>query len=115
MVETALETANLLEKKKIKAAVVNARFAKPVDGELIAGLAGDIKKLVVIEEGIVEGGFGSSVLEFIENSPIKGVKVRRIGLPTQFIEHGRRKELFLKYNLTPDAICDVIIKEVLPG
>ncbi|MDD5427937.1 MAG: 1-deoxy-D-xylulose-5-phosphate synthase [Candidatus Omnitrophica bacterium] len=113
MVETAVETAELLAKKKIQATVVNARSIKPLDEEVLEKLSGDIKKIVTIEEGILEGGFGSSVLEFIEKSSIKGVKVRRIGLPARFIEHGRRQELFSKYNLTPDAICDVIIKEVI--
>ncbi|MFA6321068.1 MAG: 1-deoxy-D-xylulose-5-phosphate synthase [Candidatus Omnitrophota bacterium] len=113
MVETALEIAELLEKKKIAATVVNARFIKPIDEELLSDLSAGVKKIVTIEEGVLDGGFGSSVLEFIEKSSIKGVKVRRIGLPARFIEHGKRKELFSKYNLTPDAICDVIIKEVI--
>jgi transketolase C-terminal domain/subunit len=49
----------------------------------------------------------------MERASIKGVKIRRIGLPSRFIEHGKRSELFSKYNLTPEAICDVIIKEVI--
>ena len=44
---------------------------------------------------------------------IKGVRVKRFGLPDKFIEHGKREELFKKYNLTPDAICDVIVREII--
>jgi deoxyxylulose-5-phosphate synthase len=48
----------------------------------------------------------------MERENIKGVRVRRIGLPDAFIEHGKREELFLKYNLTPQGVCDVIVNEV---
>ncbi len=111
MVEMALETAELLSEKKIEATVINARFIKPLDEELISELCGRTKRIVTMEEGVLEGGFGSAVLEFIERASIKGVKTRRIGLPTRFIEHGRRSQLFSKYNLTPAAICGVIMGE----
>jgi 1-deoxy-D-xylulose-5-phosphate synthase len=65
-----------------------------------------------LEDGVLDGGFGSAVLEVLERESIKGVKVRRFGLPGIFIEHGKRAELFSKYNLTPDAICDVIEREL---
>lgn len=113
MASTALETGELLAKKKIDAMVVNARFIKPLDEELLERISTDIKKIVTIEDGVLEGGFGSAVLEFMEREGLRGVKVRRFGLPDKFIEHGRRQELFLKYNLTPEAICDVIINEVI--
>jgi len=113
MAQIALDTAALLSKRKVEATVVNARFIKPLDVNLLAEVLGRIKKVVTIEEGVLDGGFGSSVLEFIERSGPKGVKVRRIGLPDKFIEHGKRGELFSKYNLTPDAICDVIVNEVI--
>ncbi len=113
MIEVAMKISALLAKKHFRAMVVNARFIKPLDEELLSDICADIKRIVTIEEGVLDGGFGSSVLEFIEKTSIKGVKVRRIGLPARFIEHGKRDELFLKYNLTPGAICDVIINEVI--
>ena len=113
MVETAMAAALLLEAKGIKAAVVNARFIKPIDEELLSGLCRDTKRIVTIEEGVLDGGFGSGILEFIEKASIRGVEVRRFGLPARFIEHGKRGELFSKYNLTPAAICDVIVNEVI--
>ena len=110
MVETAVRTAELLDKHGISAAVINARFIKPLDKELLSDLCAGIKRIVTIEEGVLEGGFGSSVLEFAGKERFQGVKVARFGLPDKFIEHGSRSELFSKYNLTPAAICDVIIK-----
>ncbi|MBI5123999.1 MAG: 1-deoxy-D-xylulose-5-phosphate synthase, partial [Candidatus Omnitrophica bacterium] len=113
MVQTALETAVLLMKRKINASVINARFITPLDGSLIEDICRATKKIVTMEEGVLEGGFGSAILEFLERENIEGIKVRRIGVPDKFIEHGRHEELFQKYNLTPDAICDVIIREVI--
>lgn len=113
MVAPALECASILAAKGIEATVVNARFIKPLDEDLLSKVCGGIKRIVTIEDGCLDGGFGSAVLEFVERASIKGVKVRRFGLPDKFIEHGRRGELFSKYNLTPQAICDVIVAEVM--
>ena len=60
---------------------------------------------------MIEGGFGSAILEFIEKERIKGVSVKRIGLPSEFIEHGGRKELLKKYNLTSEGIYNAIKTE----
>ena len=113
MVASAVESAALLAKKNIDVAVINARFVKPLDETLFLSLFKDIKKVVTVEEGVLEGGFGASILEFIEKNSVSGMKVKRIGLPARFIEHGKRGELLVNYNLTPDAICDVIVKEVV--
>ena len=113
MVGPALKAAELLSHKRINAAVINARFVKPLDEAMIAALCRKTKMIVTVEEGTLEGGFGSAVLEAVEKSDIRDVRVRRIGLPDKFIEHGRRDELFAKYGLTPDAICDVIVREVM--
>ncbi len=113
MVETALEASSILRDRKIDAGVVNARFIRPLDKELLERLCKDVKRIVTIEEGVLDGGFGSAVLEFMERENLRPMRVKRIGLPDIFIEHGRREELFLKYNLTPKAICDVIINEVM--
>jgi len=115
MVSTAVEISSLLMKEAIRAAVINARFVTPLDGSLLEEICRAHKRIVTIEEGILEGGFGSAVLEFLERENIKGIRVKRIGLPDRFIEHGKREELFQKYNLTPGAICDVIIREVMEG
>jgi len=113
MAEMALGVAELLSKRRINAMVVNARFIKPLDKDMLEHVCKDIKKVITIEDGVLEGGFGSAVLEFIEREGLKDVAVRRIGLPDRFLEHGKRKELFAKYNLTPDGICDVIMREIM--
>jgi 1-deoxy-D-xylulose-5-phosphate synthase len=113
MVSTAVEVSAILLKKKVNAAVINARFVRPIDGQMIEDICASCKSIITIEEGVLGGGFGSAVLEFIERENIKGVRVKRFGLPDKFIEHGKRDELFKKYNLTPGTICDVIMREVV--
>jgi len=108
MVYLAEEAAVFLEKDRINATVVNARFARPLDEELLEDLSKKIKLFITIEEGVLEGGFGSGILEFFERNNVHGIKVKRIGLPSTFIEHGTRDQLFRKYNLTPEGIKAVI-------
>lgn len=111
MVNTALEAADLLSRKGIEAAVINARFAKPLDEEMLENIFGTHKKIVTVEEGVVSGGFGSAVLEYMHRENVAGVKVMCIGLPDQFIEHGSREELLRKYHMTPDGIAETIMAE----
>ena len=117
MVWAGAESAAILEKEGIKAAVVNARFAKPLDEALLEELSRKTKLFITLEEGVIEGGFGSAVLEFFEQKNIDA-RVKRVGLPSAFIEHGKREELFRKYNLTPEGIAAAIresLKEVYHG
>lgn len=97
--------AILLSKEGIKASVINTRFIKPPDVELLKELATRIKRFVVVEEGVLEGGFGSAVLEFFEREGLDDVAIKRIGLPTKFIEHGKRGELLKIYGLTAQEIA----------
>jgi len=108
MARTAEDAAALLEKDGINVAVINARFVKPLDGKLIEGLARQTKLFITLEEGVIEGGFGSAVLEFIDEKNISDVKLKRMGLPSAFIEHGSRQELFKKYGLTPEAVAAMV-------
>ena len=112
MVCLGQEAASVLDKEGINTTVINARFVKPLDEELLMDLSKRIKLFFTLEEGVVDGGFGSAVLEFFEMEKIWDVKVKRIGLPSAFIEHGSREQLFRRYNLTPEGIV-AIIKENL--
>jgi len=112
MVNPAIATSNLLSKKGIEAEVINARFIKPLDQEMLEEVANNKKKLFILEEGITGGGFGSSILEFFERENISGIQVKVIGLPDEFIEHGAREELLRKYHLTPDEIALTIEAEL---
>jgi 1-deoxy-D-xylulose-5-phosphate synthase len=89
----ALEAASFLRDKGIGAAVINARFVKPLDRELILGWARRTGHLVTAEENALQGGFGSAVLELLEEERIIGVKVKRIGIPDRFIEQGSQARL----------------------
>ena len=97
MVGTCQEAAKLLARQGIDAGVVNARFVKPLDVELIRSTPG---YLITVEENVLMGGFGSAVLEACPNGRLIG----RIGLPDVFIEHGPVSVLHEKYGLTPEAI-----------
>ncbi|MFC1549232.1 transketolase C-terminal domain-containing protein, partial [Candidatus Omnitrophota bacterium] len=112
MVNTALKVSEVLSRKGIETAVVNARFIKPLDKEMLEELLRREKMLFTLEEGVINGGFGSAVLEFVERENIHGAKIRRLGLPDEFIEHGNRLELLRKYHLTPDEIAATIEAEI---
>lgn len=113
MVGPALEASERLDKDRIKAEVINARFVKPLDEDLLEDVLSRIKKVVTIEEGVASGGFGSSIAEFIEREKIKNVTLEMIGLPDEFVEHGKREELLKKYNLSAEGITNLIKAELL--
>ncbi|MFQ5586408.1 MAG: 1-deoxy-D-xylulose-5-phosphate synthase [Thermodesulfobacteriota bacterium] len=92
MVYPALEAAEAVGEEGIAAGVVNCRFIKPLDEELIVNLASRQTRLLTVEENALQGGFGSAVLELLEERGITG-EVRRMGVPDRFIEHGSQQEL----------------------
>ena len=98
-VMSSLEAAEQLAFWGIDAMVVNARFAKPLDTELILGVANYTKNMVTIEENVVSGGFGAAVLELMEKSGVSGVKVKRLGIPDEFVAHGKQDSLRRLYHL----------------
>jgi len=105
MVPVAARAADLLREKGISAAVVNARFVKPLDRELLLGVAERIRRIVTIEDHALMGGFGSAVLELFEEADVRGVEVRRLGLPDAFIEHGAQKLLRRQHGLDPEGVA----------
>jgi len=105
MVYPAMEAAENLEKDGIEATVVNARFVKPLDAELILALAQTKRVIVTVEEAYLAGGFGSAVMELLEeNNLLDKVKVVRMGVPDRIITHGDPKLLLAKYGLDADGI-----------
>ncbi len=105
MVAPALEAAQELASKGIESTVVNARFAKPLDSELIIGLASRIKRIVTVEENALSGGFGSSVVGLLQKSGMSDIQVKSIGLPDEFIEQGAQAILRSKYGLDAKGIA----------
>lgn len=112
MVNTALQAADILSRQGKEAAVINARFVKPLDAEMIEDILDNYKRVYTIEEGTVSGGFGSAVLEFASREGVAGSKIKCLGLPDAFIEHGSREELLRKYHMTPDEIAKTILSEL---
>lgn len=104
MVHPSLDAAKRLAAEGISTAVVNARFVKPLDEEMILRMAKKTGRLVTVEEHALLGGFGSAVLECLDDRKISGIKTLRIGLPDIYIEHGPQKVLRQKYGLDADGI-----------
>ncbi len=113
MVYPSLQASENLRKSGIRTSVVNARFAKPLDAELILALAQSNRLLVTVEEAYLAGGFGSAVMELLEeNELIDSIKVLRIGLPDRIITHGDPKLLLAKYGLDADGIYNRIKQKI---
>jgi len=85
--------------------VINARFAKPLDTELILDVANHTKKMVIVEENILSGGFGAAVLELLEKAEDSDVKVKRLGIPDEFVTHGEQDFLRSFYHLDAPGIA----------
>lgn len=100
----AVEAAERLEREGISAAVVNARFVKPLDGELIREVSQKSKCLLTIEESSRMGGFGSAVLEYLSDEGMYNLPTKCLGLPDWYIEQGPQNLLREKYGLTTDGI-----------
>ncbi|MFQ5354832.1 MAG: 1-deoxy-D-xylulose-5-phosphate synthase, partial [Thermodesulfobacteriota bacterium] len=117
MVAPALDAARSLEKSGINAGVVNARFIKPLDESLIRRLARSTGRIVTLEEGALQGGFGSAVLELLEQNDID-CPVRRIGVSDAFVEQGSQDELREQLGLDPggieDSVRDFLSTEIKP-
>lgn len=103
MVQPALEASALLEKDGISAGVVNCRFVKPLDPR-IGEWAEETRFVLVVEEGIRQGGLGGAVLELLNDRGVEGVRVRRVGLPDKFVEQGSAALLRKRYGLDAEGI-----------
>lgn len=106
----ALKAAELLKRAGISPCIINARFIKPLDEDLILSLSRRIKKMVTVEENMLEGGFGSAVLECLNKAGIPDVSVRRVGIGDQFVEHGSQAILRKKYGLDEEGIYNAAIE-----
>ncbi len=105
MVESALAAADELAAGGIEATVVNARFAKPLDADLIRGVAARTGRVLTIEENVLSGGFGSGVVGLLKEGGPTRVAVRSLGLPDEFIEHGGQDVLRRRYHLDAAGIA----------
>ena len=105
MVQSAVQAADKLKEQGIDAGVVNMRFAKPLDKELLIEHAKRYGKIVTLEEGVLAGGVGSEVLEILDDAGLlQQCAVLRLGIPDEFVTHGDKKLLFRDLGLDTDAI-----------
>ncbi len=107
MVEKAKEAAAILKEEGIEAAVVNMRFIKPLDTELLGEMARTKRLLITAEENVLAGGFGSAVAEYLADHGIE-VPLLRFGIPDRFIEQGTRRELLSLIGLQPEEMAERI-------
>ena len=109
MVYPALQAAEILSEHGVEATVINARFVKPLDTELILPLAKRIGKVVTLEEGCLMGGFGSAVLEALADNNVL-VPVKRLGVPDILVDHAEPNESFASLGLTTPQIADQVLE-----
>ncbi len=105
MVPMAQEVASKLEGEGVSSAVINSRFAKPIDAEMVEFYARTVDVILTMEDHVLAGGFGSAVLEVLSNASVNTAVVR-IGWPDQFIEHGKPDDLRAKYGLSVKAALE---------
>jgi len=104
-----LQAVNTFDKQdKNKIEIIDARFAKPMDEKLIIESIKKTGNLITIEEGVIQGGFGQSVLEVISKHNINNVKVKLLGIPDKFIEHGTMQECRTECGLAKDNFIKII-------
>jgi 1-deoxy-D-xylulose-5-phosphate synthase len=115
-VDKSLEAADLLLESGLEVTVADARFAKPLDADLLATLASEHELLVTVEEGVLHGGFGSGVLEHLsDEGQLDGCSVLRVGLPDRYVTHGKPALLHREVGFTGKAIAERILSRVGAG
>lgn len=107
MVDTALQAAELLAAEGIEVSVVNARFIKPLDKNIIRSQVTG-RKIFTLEDNALQGGFGTALLELLAEEGLPLDSVTRIGYPDCYIEQGEQGELYQRYGLTPGAVAATI-------
>jgi 1-deoxy-D-xylulose-5-phosphate synthase len=116
-VEMARDLGTILAEQGIEATLLNARFVKPLDATAIASLAQRLGRLVTIEDNCLQGGFGSAVVELLADRQIEA-DILRLGIPDEFIEHGKVEILFHELDLDPESMAEKIIDhwpELIPN
>jgi 1-deoxy-D-xylulose-5-phosphate synthase len=111
-VQKALEAADLLAEHDLEVTVADARFAKPIDVELMARLAAEHELLVTVEEGVLAGGFGSAVWEALNDHGVETPRIVRIGMPDRYVTHGKPALLHREVGFTGKAIAERITAEI---
>jgi 1-deoxy-D-xylulose-5-phosphate synthase len=112
-VRMAAEAADVLAGRGINAAVINARFIKPLDEDCILHYAKQTGILFILEEHVLHGGFGSAVLELLSARGLKDIRVHCLGVPDVFVEHGSPAVLRERYGLTVDQLVRAVVNKMI--
>ncbi len=107
----ALEATELLKNKGISAAHYDMRFAKPIDEVMMHEVFGKFKKVITVEDGCVQGGFGSAIVEFMADHGYMS-EVKRLGIPDRYIEHGTQEELYRECGYDLQGIVETAVAMV---
>ena len=107
---TAVRAAERLRKEGLDFGVVNARFAKPIDSEVIARAVQETGFVITVEESTLTGGFGSAVIEAANSQGVSTDNIRCLGIPDHFVEHGERAELLADLGLDVDGLVATALK-----
>lgn len=113
-IKMALQAAEELQKEGKSVRVVNARFIKPLDEVMLNDILAEGIPILTIEEAVLQGGFGSSVLEYIHDKKASHIKVERMGIPDEFIEHGSVDALLEEIGLTKAQVAETL-RDLLPA
>ena len=111
MLPFAMQAAEKLKQKNIIPLVVNMRFLKPLDTQILQEAAKCCDYIVTVEDGVRQGGFGTKVLEYYNENDMNNIKVIRLGFPDKFVEQGTTEELYQLYGLNGQGIYNSIIQK----
>jgi 1-deoxy-D-xylulose-5-phosphate synthase len=111
----SLRAAEKLADTGIQATVINSRFLKPLDGNLLYDWAKRTGKVLTVEENVLQGGFGSAVLELFQERGLISIQVKRLGIPDIFVEHGPQALLREKYGIDENGIIEGVKKMFAEG
>jgi len=106
----ALKAQSIMSKNGVSATVVDCRFVKPLDVDLISTLVHKIPSVITVEENVLQGGFGSAVIECLNDQGLKDFSLIRLGIPDVFVEHGSQAFLRAKYNIDSNGIINAAEK-----
>jgi 1-deoxy-D-xylulose-5-phosphate synthase len=104
----SMKAQSILKKNGVSATVIDSRFVKPLDVDMIASFAQKIPRIITVEENVRQGGFGSAVIECLNDQGINDFSLIRLGIPDVFVEHGSQKILRSKYGIDSDGIINAV-------
>jgi 1-deoxy-D-xylulose-5-phosphate synthase len=112
MIGTALRARDILASRGLSATVVNSRFIKPMDRDMLRELRASFPLLITVEENSLIGGFGDGVLEALSEEGLELDGVARAGLPDEFVSHGSQRKLLEEVGLTPERLAEIALQRI---